>query len=98
MNFDPQPIDTSGVTLSAEVLELTEVLARNTHNVWARQRSSEGWRYGPLRDDSLKQHPRLLPYEELPESEKEYDRLTAMEALKTLIVFGYRIEKVSTVE
>lgn len=35
---------------------------------------TEGWTYGPERNDTLKQHLCLMPYEELPESEKQYDR------------------------
>lgn len=93
MRYEPGPIDTSGVKLTPEILELTELLAMNTHNNWAQQRLSDGWRYGPERNDGRKEHPCLIPYEELPESEKQYDRKTAMETLKAIIALGYRIEK-----
>ena len=93
MSYTPKPIDTSGVTLTREILELTEVLAKNAHDTWAQQRLAEGWRYGPQRDDAKKEHPDLVPYEELPESEKEYDRSAAMQTLKAIIALGYRIEK-----
>ncbi len=93
MVYKPQPIDTSDVQLSEEILELTEQLAENAHNVWARRRLAEGWRYGPRRDEDKKEHPSLVPYEDLPESEKEYDRSTAMETLKVMLAMGYRIEK-----
>lgn len=92
MSYKPEPIDTSNVTLTAEHLKLTELLAKNTHELWAQQRFAEGWKYGPKRDDTRKEHPCLVPYEELPESEKEYDRITALGTLKTLLAFGYRIE------
>jgi hypothetical protein len=91
MNYHPQPIDTSKVVLEREIAELTELLARNAHDNWARQRMSEGWRYGPKRDDGRKEHPCLVPYEQLPETEKEYDRKTAMETIKTIQALGYRI-------
>jgi len=91
--YEPRPIDTSGVNLTADILELTELLAGNAHDLWARQRMAEGWRYGPQRDDARKEHPSLVPYEELSESEKEYDRQAAMETLKGIIALGYRIEK-----
>lgn len=91
--YTPKPIDTSKVTLSREVLELTEVLAENTHDHWASKRMAEGWCYGPVRDDAKKEHPDLVPYSELPEAEKEYDRTTAMETLKAIIAAGYRIER-----
>ena len=93
MNYHPKPIATSSVPLSANLLELTELLARNTHDVWAAQRMSEGWTYGPHRDDGKKEHPCLGPYERLPESEKEYDRTIAKETIKAILALGYRIEK-----
>ena len=92
MTYKPRPIDTSGVTLSEDVLELTELLAKNTHEIWARQRLSERWRYGAQRDDERREHPGLVSYEELTEVEKQYDRNTALETLKTIISLGYRIE------
>lgn len=93
MTYKPEPIDTSRVELSKDILELTELLAGNTHEIWARDRLAEGWRYGSERDDAKKEHPCLVPYEELPESEKEYDRNTAMETLKVISALGYRIER-----
>ena len=89
----PSPIDTSGVTVPREILELTEMLSRNAHEVWARQRMADGWTHGPVRDDARKQHPWLVPYETLPESEKQYDRNAAMETVKVILALGYRIEK-----
>ncbi|HYG57933.1 MAG TPA: RyR domain-containing protein [Symbiobacteriaceae bacterium] len=91
--YDPKPVDTTGVKLSSELLELTELLARNAHDVWARQRMSEGWRYGLQRNDQVRENPCLVPYEDLPESEKEYDRKAAMETIKTLVALGYRLER-----
>lgn len=76
-----------------EIRELTELLSRNAHENWAAQRLAEGWRYGPRRDDGRKEHPSLVPYEKLSESEKNYDRRTAMETVKTILALGYRIEK-----
>ncbi len=93
MNYNPEPIPTADVRLSSEILELTERLAKNTHDVWARQRLADGWRHGPRRDDRAKQHPGLVPYEQLSESEKQYDRTTAMETLKAVLSLGYRIER-----
>jgi RyR domain. len=82
--YNPQPLDTSNIKLSAELLELTELLAKNTHDIWAAQRLAEGWKYGTTRNDVLKEHPCLVPYEDLPENEKEYDRNTAMEVVKVM--------------
>jgi len=94
VSFEPKGIDTSSVTLSDEILQLTEALARNTHAVWAEQRLKTGWTYGPKRDDELKKHPCLVPYDELPETEKEYDRATALGTLKTIVALGFRIVRV----
>ncbi len=91
--YEPKPIDTSKVKLTEDILDLTERLAENTHAVWARQRLADGWRYGPRRDDVRKEHPSLVRYAELSESEKEYDRQTAMETLKAIIALGYQLEK-----
>jgi ryanodine receptor 2 len=92
-SYQPKPIDTSGVQLSPEILNLTEKLADNAHDIWAGQRFADGWTYGPRRDDAHKKHPCLVPYAELPAGEKQYDRNAAMETLKAIIALGYRIEK-----
>jgi class 3 adenylate cyclase/tetratricopeptide (TPR) repeat protein len=93
MNYDPYSVDdTSALKLTPEILALTERLARNGHDLWARQRLSEGWSYGPERNDRKKEHPGLVPYEELSDSEKEYDRRTALESIKMLLALGYTIE------
>jgi len=93
MSYQPKPIDTSGVTLPEELRNLKERLAENAHDIWARQRMSEGWTYGPARDDAAKKHPDLVPYSELPESEKEYDRKAAMETLKAIAALGYEMKR-----
>jgi ryanodine receptor 2 len=92
-DYIPHPIDTSDVELSEELLLLTEQLARNVHDIWSVGRLSEGWTYGPERSDTLKQNPCLVDYSDLPESEKAYDRNTAMETLKTILKLGWRVEK-----
>lgn len=91
--YVPCPADTSAVSLPEGLVELTEKMARNVHEVWAQTRIRQGWSYGPQRNDELKQHPCLVPYDELPESEREYDRNTALETLKLIRSLGYRIEK-----
>jgi class 3 adenylate cyclase/tetratricopeptide (TPR) repeat protein len=77
--------------MSSELLDLVERLAENTHDVWARQRLLDGWKYGPRRNDELREHPGLVAYSELAESEKEYDRKTVMETVKTLLALGFEI-------
>ena len=86
------PIDTSNVELPKEILELSEQLAKNTHDVWAKSRMEQGWTYGETRNDEKKETPCLIAYEELSENEKEYDRNTAIETLKLIIKLGYSIK------
>lgn len=92
MTYEPQPIDTSRVALPLGLEELLEQLARHNHDIWAKRRIEEGWQYGPSRDDGQKLHPCLVPYEQLPDSEKEYDRQTSAEAIKAILSEDYRIE------
>lgn len=91
--YKPAPIDTSNVILSDELLELTEKLAENVHETWSAGRIADGWTFGKIRDDERKTTPCLVPYRELSESEKKYDRDTAIETLKLIVAFGYKIEK-----
>jgi hypothetical protein len=93
MSYKPAPIYTSNVDLSPEVILLTEALAKNAHEVWAQERIAQGWHYGPSRNDARKEHPSLVPYDELPESEKVFDRNTAMGTLKALMAMGYHLTK-----
>lgn len=91
--YTPTPINTSDIELSSELKQLTEQMARNVHDIWALGRIKDGWTYGPERNDALKTHPCLVDYDELPESEKEYDRNTAIETLKLIHKLGWIIEK-----
>ena len=91
--YKPEPIDTSKITLSEEILLLREEIAKNVHDVWAAGRIKDGWTYGETRDDVKKTSPCLVPYDELSDKEKEYDRNTAIETLKLIIALGYNIEK-----
>jgi RyR domain len=92
LRYEPSPIDTSAVNLSDGLTQLLELLARNNHDLWARRRMQEGWRYGTQRDDLKKETPLLVPYEDLPENEREYDRDNARETLKVILALGGRIE------
>ncbi len=92
--YQPEPIDTSKVSLPQSLEELLELLSYNTHEIWAQQRLNDGWTYGAERDDAKKLHPGLVPYENLAESEKVYDRNTAREVLKVILASGFKIEKI----
>lgn len=90
-NYTPRPIDSAAVALPPALTALTERLAENAHDLWAAQRMADGWTQGPKRDDGAKKHPCLVPYAELPESEKEYDRQAALGTLKAILALGYRV-------
>lgn len=92
--YIPNPVDTDNVELPKELMPLIEEMARNVHEVWAKNRMEEGWTYGSLRDDVNKTHPCLVPYEDLHESEKEYDRATSQETLKLILKLGFEINRI----
>ena len=92
-NYVPQPLDTTGVQLPQDLEQLVEKMALNVHEVWAKTRMEQGWTYGEVRNDELKQHPCLVEYEELPEEERVYDRNTAIGTLKLIRQLGFRIIK-----
>lgn len=89
--YNPQPIDVDEINLDGNLEDLTEAIAENAHDIWARARMDEGWTYGPVRDDVNKRHPDLVPYAQLSESEKEYDRLMAMNTLRLVRRLGFDI-------
>lgn len=91
--YIPKPVDLSDVVLSEDLCELREAIAENAHDVWAAERQAQGWTYGPQRDDSKKQTPCMIPYSELPDSEKKFDREMAMNTLKLVQKLGYDITK-----
>ena len=91
--YTPNPINTDDITLSEDLLALTEQIATNVRDVWAAGRIKEGWTYGEIKNTEEKTTPCLVPYDELPESEKEYDRNTAIETLKLIIKLGYKITR-----
>lgn len=93
--YNPNPIDVTGIELPIELSSLVEQMACNVHDVWAMSRMNDGWCYGEKRDDRKKTHPCLVSYDDLPDSEKSYDRDTAVTTLKLIIKLGFRIEKVS---
>ena len=91
--YTPQPVDTTDVVLPVELEQLVEEMSKNVHEVWAETRIKQGWTYGEQRNDELKTHPCLVPYEDLPEEEKEYDRNTSIGTLKLIMKLGFKISK-----
>lgn len=91
--YKPKPIDLKDVKLPDDILKLADLISKNVHEVWSENRIKEGWTYGKKRDDVNKKHPCLVPYEQLSEEEKAYDKNTAFETLKLIIKLGYKLEK-----
>ena len=91
--YEPSPIDLDDVELSEDLSELQEAIAENAHEIWAKNRRDQGWSYGPERNDQKKETPDMIPYCNLPESEKLYDREMAMQTLKLVKKLGFEIVK-----
>ena len=89
-NYTPHPIDTKDVDLPQELKALAENVAKNVHEVWSAGRMKDGWTYGEERNDAERKHPCLVPYEELSEEEKEYDRNTSVETIKLILKLGFK--------
>ena len=90
--YQPAPLDNSHIQLAKQLTELVELLARNNHELWAKRRIAQGWSYGPHRSDETKKTPLLVPYEDLPEAEKDYDRENAIETVKTILALGGTVQ------
>ena len=91
--YEPSPIGLDDVELSEDLSELQEAIAENAHEIWAKNRRDQGWSYGPERNDQKKETPDMIPYCNLPESEKLYDREMAMQTLKLVRKLGFEIVK-----
>ena len=91
--YEPSPIGLDDVELSEDLSELQEAIAENAHEIWAKNRRDQGWSYGLERNDQKKETPDMIPYCNLPESEKLYDREMAMQTLKLVKKLGFEIVK-----
>ena len=92
-NYRPQPLQLDHIPLDAPLLELVEILAANAHEMWAHQRMSDGWSFGAERCDNSRRHPCLVPYSELPEAEKTYDRIAVLGTIRAVLALGFAIER-----
>ncbi len=91
--YVPKPLDTSRIALTEAQKQLIEQLAANAHEVWAQKRLADGWKLGRERSDAAKTHPCLVPYADLPEGEKDYDRVLVEQVLRGAIALGYQVDK-----
>jgi|SRR5215469_1214415 len=92
-DYNPTPIQTEHIVLRDEILELVELLAENAHDIWALERLRDGWTFGPKRDDLKRQHPCLIPYLQLPERERDYDRTMVIESIRAILALGFTISR-----
>lgn len=93
MTYEPNPRDLSEIQLPARLQDVVELIAADVHETWAQQRKLEGWRFGTVLDAGEKTHPRMVPYDQLPESERDVDRATVLKTIRMLLWLGYQIEK-----
>ena len=94
--YKPAPLDLSAIELTPKMEELVDRLAENTHNVWARERISQGWTYGLNEDSEKKRSPHLVLYQFVDEAIKIANRNTASETVRTLLVYGYVLDPPSS--
>lgn len=80
-------------SFSPDIQAVFEHIAAAVHAHWSEGRIHDGWTYGAVRSDERKQTPCLVPYEALPEEEKDYDRNTARCVIQTLQKLGFSIER-----
>ena len=91
--YIPTPVDTQSISLPKELNSLVEEMSKNVHEVWPAGRMKDGWTYGEERNDAEKKHPCLVPYEDLPDEEKESDRNTSVETIKLILKLGFKITR-----
>ena len=91
--YEQSPIALDDVPRDDDLTELQAAIAETAHEIWAQNRTSQGWTYGPERNDPQKQTPDMVPYCNLPESEKLYDREMAMQTLKLVKKLGFEIKR-----
>lgn len=71
--------DLDSETRESAVVGVQGVLKGNTpeqsHETWTEFKVAHGWTLGPVKDEAKKEHPLLVPYADLPESQKIKDTL-----------------------
>ncbi|XP_074229378.1 ryanodine receptor 2 isoform X6 [Camelus bactrianus] len=92
-NFNPQPVDTSNITIPEKLEYFISKYAEHSHDKWSMDKLANGWIYGEIYSDSSKVQPLMKPYKLLSEKEKEIYRWPIKESLKTMLAWGWRIER-----
>lgn len=92
-DYEPKPIPADHIVLSGEMLALVELLAENAHDIWALKRLQDGWTFGPERNDTERRHPCLVPYVQLPDRERDYDRTMVIGSIQAILAHGFMISR-----
>ncbi|KAM9788020.1 ryanodine receptor 3-like isoform 7-T7 [Syngnathus typhle] len=95
-SFIPTPVETSQIVMPPHLEKVRDKLAENIHELWGMNKIELGWSYGKIRDDNKRQHPCLVDFSKLPETEKNYNLQTSTETLKTLLALGCRVVQVNS--
>ena len=53
--------------------EYPDITPKQNHDNWMKMKASQGWKYGPVKDFDKKEHPDMVPYDQLPDIEKRKD-------------------------
>ncbi|XP_013867545.1 ryanodine receptor 3 [Austrofundulus limnaeus] len=94
-SFIPVPVETSQIIMPPHLEKIRDKLAENIHELWGMNKIELGWTYGKIRDDNKRQHPCLVDFSKLPETEKNYNLQMSTETVKTLLALGCRIVQVN---
>nr|XP_023658007.1 ryanodine receptor 3 [Paramormyrops kingsleyae] len=94
-SFIPKPVETSQIVLPPHLEKVRDKLAENIHELWGMNKIELGWSYGKVRDDNKRQHPCLVDFSKLPETEKNYNLQMSTETLKTLLALGCHVVHVN---
>lgn len=67
------------------------ILMRMEKHRWNAERSIAGWRYGKIRDDMHLIHPLIIPFQQVPDNEKEKDKDVIKNIPYILALGGYKL-------
>ncbi|XP_077408297.1 ryanodine receptor 3 isoform X2 [Vanacampus margaritifer] len=94
-SFIPTPVDTSQLVLPPHMDNIRDKLAENIHELWGMNKIELGWTFGKVRDDNKRQHPCLVDFAKLPDTERNYNLQMSSETLKTLMALGCHVAQVN---
>ncbi|XP_058262189.1 ryanodine receptor 2 isoform X11 [Hemibagrus wyckioides] len=92
-NFNPQPVDTSNVNVPEKLDHFINKYAEHSHEKWSMEKFANGWVHGEQLCEASKVHPLLKAYKGLSDKDKEVYRWPIRETLKTMLSWGWSIER-----